>query len=65
MPWALTSTVAPTDEFLAILTTAPPCWLDKVLAGEVPELLPHAANVSDTANAGIRNLRTERIGSPI
>ena len=72
MPWASTSTVAPSVAFEALFTTATLSPLDGavVVAGavlaceeetELPELLPHAANASDAASAGTRTFDDESI----
>jgi hypothetical protein len=68
----LTSTVAPSVAFAALFTTAAlsPLDDDVVRAGvelaceeepEPLELLPHAANASEAASAGMKNFKTERI----
>jgi hypothetical protein len=72
MPWALTSTVAPSVEFVALftITALSPLGDGVVVAAgaaaceeepELLELLPHAVNASDAASAGTRNFKAERI----
>jgi hypothetical protein len=72
MPCVSVSTVEPSVALEAVLTTAVDevDWLEdeEVLAPPeeepVPELLPHAASVSDAARAGRRDFEIRRIGTP-